>query len=119
MTLPKRIDWSFVGRALFRVSVVASIAAMFYLKTIFASHADVEAATSPYKTLPPRVERLEETARSRDSALADLTTWRRSKDEIDTRLTVVIETQQRMIDRQQLMMDRQQSQIDELARRRP
>lgn len=111
MTLPKQLkglDWDFISTWSFRLFMAGSAFSVFYFATIFAKVEDV----APLRQLPAKVEALE-------VAHKDYSDWRRAKDEVDTRLVILFDTQQRQTERLQKMIDRQQDQIDELNRRRP
>lgn len=55
--------------------------------------------------LPPRVKYLEEWSQTRVAKTGEWEVWRAKKDEIDTRIVTLIETQQQQLIRQQLLLD--------------
>lgn len=107
----KKRDWT----TLYRVVVVilslfsaAAVSALLYAGTSFVraeATSAVDVRVRPLEELPPRVRRLEEVSAERAIVLKDVTDWRRTKDEIDTRLTILSENQQRQLDRQQTIID--------------
>lgn len=62
-------------------------------------------AIHPLQDLPPRIKRLEERSNEIADLMKEVASWRRSKDEVDVRLTIILENQQKQLDRQQLLID--------------
>lgn len=108
--LKEIITWAY------RLFVGGCAAGGIWAASVFATQDHVKEAVHPFAALPPRVDRLEELSRTREAQLIDIASWRRTKDEIDTRLAIILENQQKQMDRQQLLLDRQQVQIDDLRR---
>lgn len=108
----RKRDWT----TLYRIAVLVctifcagGVGVYLYAGTRYVREAaqnEVADAVKPLQDIPPRVRRLEELTIERGEVLRDLSAWRRSKDEIDTRLTILIENQQRQIERQQTIIDR-------------
>lgn len=65
----------------------------------------IQALMSTVATLPPRIDILEKESIRRDTKWMEAEQWRRNKDEIDTRLTIILENQQKQMDRQQQLID--------------
>lgn len=117
--LPKEVDWAMIGTVVFRIFLTGISIGGIYAASMFATKNDVVAANAPYKNVPPRLDALEKVAADRGQVLRELADWRAKKDEVDTRLTVLVENQQKLMDRQQQMIDRQQGQIEAINARRP
>ncbi len=85
-----------------------------------ANYIKNEAATAvePLTSLPSRVVSLEKMAAEREVSVKEHAVWRAKKDEIDTRLTVIVENLAAMAERQQKQIDRQQNLIEEFNRQR-
>ena len=108
--------------AILRWVVVAALAGVIgygdgrWAKTAEVSaHIETEAKamqtlSATLATLPPRIDVLEKESIRLHTRWMEVEQWRRNKDEIDTRLTIILENQQKQ-------MDRQQQLIDEIMRR--
>ncbi|MDP1581215.1 MAG: hypothetical protein Q8M02_13150, partial [Candidatus Didemnitutus sp.] len=109
------VNWGWVWTVVYRAIIVLGLAGLFYLRSVFATQeqlsvslAAITTSLEPLQNLAPRIIRLEERSNDRSLQLAAINDWRRQKDEIDTRLTTIIEQQQRQLDRQQTLIERLQ-----------
>lgn len=102
-------DWTTLYRAVVMVfSVAAGSGGLVFIYaggTYVESKAGEVIKRSQLEDLPPRVHRLEEISKDRTRMMESIEAWRRQKDAIDTRLTAIIETQQRTLERQQTLIE--------------
>lgn len=99
-----RRDWSLARRVLAAFAAVLGAVAIYAASSYVKAQAS--AALEPLADLPPRVKALEVNSASRGEQLKEIVRWQSKVDENQTRLTILLENQQRQIDRQQMLIDR-------------
>ena len=114
----RKRDWTMLYRAIvigLSVFSAGAISIAFYAGSAFirteaenavaAGVRPVEVRFRSLEELPPRLNRIEEISKDRSKYLDDIAVWRRSKDEIDTRLTIILDNQQQQLNRQQTLLE--------------
>jgi hypothetical protein len=106
-----RRDWTFIWRGV--VFVFSSFSAIGMAILLYAGNTYIKAQAqsivqdevAPLKDLPIRVQAIERESLDREARRKELADWRNKKDEIDVRLTVLLENQQKLLEHQQTQID--------------
>lgn len=110
------LDWKTILTWLYRLFMAGAFAGGIYAAATFVTRAELVKLIEPFADMPPRVSHLERLSAERTSMFKDLNAWQVRKDEIDTRLMVLVENQQKLIDRQTNTVERQQDQLNIIMR---
>lgn len=97
-------DWTLLRRFLAIAGSALAVIAV-YAGSVYVER-QAAAAVQPLADLQPRLKRIEEIAADRGELLKDMAAWRAKVDDNQTRLTILLENQQKQMDRQQLLIDR-------------
>ena len=108
----RRRDWTFLWRTvvlIFGIFSTGGISIILYAGTQYIrdqAAAVVSAQTAALADAPAKIKQLEDAESNRRQVQSELWVWRAKKDEIDTRLTTLLENQQAMLLHQQVQIDR-------------
>ncbi len=120
----RKRDWTFIWRAVVFILSAFSAASIGIVMYAANSYIKAEAAAAIdgdialLRPIPARIIEIEKAIEERKMMQREYADWRIKKDEVDIRLTLLLEGQQAMASRQQVQLDKQSDLINQLAQRR-